>query len=248
MNVYPLLIGLALLTLASALAGIWLAETPSLSQGVLPFSGGLLVGIALFWILPEIAESFGWKQGCVGLVAGFALLWLVDRYVHPVCPACSHTHDHTGCSESLHGFAAPLLIAAGVHNLFDGWSLAASQEAGFERLRFAFLAGIGFHKLPEGLALGALLLAAFGVPWKALLGAAGAQLMMLLGGALALAVGPHLSKDWTALLLSLAAGAFVYLGYHAIDSQYQRRRGALPVVSALTGAVGAAALRLGIGG
>ena len=72
--------------------------------------------------------------------------------------------------------------------------------------------------------------------------------MMVAGGALALAVGPHLSKDWTALLLSLAAGAFVYLGYHAIDSQYQQRHGAIPVVSALTGAVGAAALRLGIGG
>jgi hypothetical protein len=50
------------------------------------------------------------------------------------------------------------------------------------------------------------------------------------------------------LLLSLAAGAFVYLGYHAIDSQYQLRRSAIPVVSALTGAVGAAALRIGIGG
>jgi zinc transporter ZupT len=248
MNVYPILIGLALVTLVGALAGIRLAETPSLSQRALPFSGGLLVGIALFWILPEIAQSYGWKQGCAGLVAGFGLLWLVDRYVHPVCPSCSHTHDHTGCAESLHGFAAPLLIAAGVHNLFDGWSLAASQEAGFERLRFAFLAGIGFHKLPEGLALGALLLAAFGVPWKALLGAAGAQSMMVAGGALALVLGPHLGKDWTALLLSLAAGAFVYLGYHAIDSQYQRRRGAIPVVSALTGAVGAAALRLGIGG
>ncbi len=248
MNVYPILIGLALVTLAGALAGIWLAETPKLSQRLLPFSGGLLVGIALFWILPEIGEAYGWKQGCVGLVAGFGLLWLVDRYVHPVCPACSHTHDHTGCAESLHGFAAPLLIAAGVHNLFDGWSLAASQEAGFERLRFAFLAGIGFHKVPEGLALGVLLLAALGAPYKALLGAAGVQTMMLMGGALALAVGPHLSKDWTALLLSLAAGAFVYLGYHAIDSQYQRRRGAIPVVSALTGAVGAAALRLGIGG
>jgi zinc transporter ZupT len=248
MNVFPILIGLALLTLVGALVGILLAETPSLSQRALPFSGGLLVGIALFWILPEIAQSYGWKQGCAGLVAGFALLWLVDRYVHPVCPACSHTHDHSGCAESLHGFAAPLLIAAGVHNLFDGWSLATSQEAGFERLRFAFLVGIGFHKLSEGLALGALLLAAFGAPWKALLGAAAAQAFMVAGGALALAVGPHLSKDWTALLLSLAAGAFVYLGYHAIDSQYQRRRGAISVVSALTGAVGAAALRLGIGG
>jgi hypothetical protein len=76
----------------------------------------------------------------------------------------------------------PASVTASVHSLFDGWSLAAAQEPGFER---------------------------------------------------------------TALLLSLAAGAFVYLGYHAIDSQYQRRRGAIPVLSAL---IGAAALRLGIGG
>jgi zinc transporter ZupT len=247
-NVYPILVGLALLTLLGAVAGIRLAAVPSLSQRARPFRGGLLVGIALFWILPEIAAVYGWKEGCAGVAAGFGLLWLVNRYVHPVCPACSHTHDHDGCAETLHGFGAPLLIAASVHSLFDGWSLAASQEPGFESLRFAFLAGVGFHKLPEGLALGALLIAAFGSKWKALLGAAGAQSMMVAGGALALAVGPHLSKDWTALLLSLAAGAFVYLGYHAIDSQYQQRHGAIPVVSALTGAVGAAALRLGIGG
>jgi zinc transporter ZupT len=247
-NLYLLLIGLALLTLAGAWAGIHLAAVPSLSQRVLPFSGGLLVGVALFWILPEITVAYGWTKGCVGLVAGFGLMWMIDRYVHPVCPACSHTHDHSGCHETLHGFAAPLLIAAGVHNLFDGWSLATSETVGFEKLRFAFLAGIGFHKLPEGLALGALLIAAFGAPWKALLGAAGVQTMMVVGGALALIAGPHLSREWTAVLLALAAGAFVYLGYHAIDSQYQRRRGAIPVVSALTGAVGAAALRLGIGG
>jgi zinc transporter ZupT len=247
-SVYFLLIGLVLITLLGALAGIRLAGIPSLSQRVLPFSGGLLVGIALFWILPEIADVYGWRVGCVGVAAGFGLLWLIDRYVHPVCPACSHTHDHDGCTEKLHGFAAPLLIAAGVHSLFDGWSLAVSQEPGFERLRLAFLAGVGFHKLPEGLALGALLIAAFGAPWQAFLGAAAAQSMMVAGGVLAIALGPHLSKDWTALLLSLAAGAFVYLGYHAIDSQYQIRRSAIPVVSALTGAVGAAALRIGIGG
>jgi zinc transporter ZupT len=251
-NVFAILTALAVLTLLGAWAGIRLAATPSLSQRALPFSGGLLVGIALFWILPEIAAVHGavqgWTQGCLGVAAGFGLLWLVNRYVHPVCPACTHTHDHSGCTETLHGFGAPLLIAASVHSLFDGWSLAASQEPGFESLRLAFLAGIGFHKLPEGLALGALLIAAFGSRWKAMLGAAGAQAMMILGGALALILGPHMTKDWTALLLSLAAGAFVYLGYHAIDSQYQRRRNVIPVVSALTGAVGAAALRFGIGG
>lgn len=240
--------GLVLLTLAGAAVGIKLAETPSISQRVLPFSGGMLVGIALFWILPEIAQhqswlGAGWLGASTGLAIGFALLWLIDHFVYPVCPSCSHTHDHEGCSESLHGFAAPLLIASGLHSFFDGWSLAVSQAKGFEDLKVAFLLGISAHKLPEGLALGALLAAALGTARKAMLGAAAAQLTMLAGGALAMVLAPRLGTNWTIGFLSVAAGAFVYLGYHAIESEYRRRGIATSVMPALTGAVGAAALR-----
>ena len=242
-EIYTILIGLVLLTLAGAAAGIKLAETPALSQRVLPFSGGMLVGIAGFWILPEIAQRAGWIEAIAGLGIGFALLWLIDHYVYPVCPTCSHSHDHGSCSQSLHGFAAPLLIASGVHSFFDGWSLVASQQKGFETLKAAFLAGIGAHKLPEGLALGALLAAALGTGPKAMLGAAAAQLMMMAGGALAMVLAPRLGTNWTIGFLSIAAGAFVYLGYHAIDSEYQRRGVATSVMPALTGAAGAAALR-----
>jgi zinc transporter ZupT len=242
-GIYPILISLVLLTLAGAALGIKLAETPSLSQRVLPFSGGMLMGIAAFWILPEIAQRTGWVGAIGGLAMGFALLWLIDHYVYPVCPTCSHTHDHGGCSESLHGFAGPLLIASGLHSFFDGWSLAVSQEKGFEDLKVAFLLGIGAHKLPEGLALGALLAAALGTARKAMLGAAAAQLMMIAGGALAIVLAPHLGTNWTIGFLSVAAGAFVYLGYHAIDSEYQRRGIRTSVMPALTGAAGAAALR-----
>jgi hypothetical protein len=77
MNVYPILIGLALVTLLGALAGIWLAETPKLSQSVLPFSGGLLVGIALFWqpISATARCDFSglgvdWRGGSGGAQAG----------------------------------------------------------------------------------------------------------------------------------------------------------------------------------
>ena len=179
---HPILIYLLVLTLLGAFAGMRLAEIPSLSRRVLPFSGGLLVGIALFWILPEISERNGWMLGCAGLIAGFLLLWLIDRYVYAVCPTCSHTHHHEDCRQSLHGFAAPLLIASGLHSFFDGWSLAVSQQKGFEDLKTAFLVGIGIHKLPEGLALGALLIAALGTEWRAMLGATAAQSMMLAGG------------------------------------------------------------------
>ena len=247
-GLYPTLILLVLLTLAGAFAGIRLAGIPSISQRFLPFSGGMLVGIATFWILPEIAERFGWLGGAAGIIVGFALLWLIDHYLYPVCPTCSHTHDHQACSQSLHGFAAPLLIAAGLHSFFDGWSLAVSQQQGFENLRTAFLAGIGIHKLPEGLALGALLVAALGTPWKAMLGAALAQAMMLAGGIWAVAIVPFLSTNWTIGFLAIAAGAFVYLGYHAIDSTYQRAGIATSVMPALTGAAGAAALRVVIPG
>jgi len=191
-----------------------------------------------------VAGGIGWAGGSGGLIGGFMALWLTDRYLYPVCPTCSHTHEHESCSRSLHGFAAPLLIAAGLHSFFDGWSLTVSQQKGYENLKVAFLVGIGVHKLPEGLALGALLMAALGIEWRAMLGAAVAQSMMLAGGALAVVVAPHMGTNWTIGCLSVAAGAFVYLGYHAIDGEYQQRGAATAMVPALTGVVGAAALRL----
>jgi|SRR5579871_302877 len=243
MTIYPTLVALTVLALAGAGIGIWLAAVPALSRRIVPFSGGLLAGIALFWILPEIAELAGWLVSAVALVAGFALLWLVDRFIHPVCPTCSHTHAHEECHESLHGFAAPLLLAAGIHSFFDGWSLAASHQPGFEKLQFAFLAGISVHKLPEGLALGAILAAAVGSGTPAMLGATAAQAMMIAGGAAAVVLAPHLAATWTLGLLAAAAGAFVYLGYHAVDSGYQRTRRVATLMPALTGVIGAAALR-----
>jgi len=239
MGIYGTLAAMAAVTLVGVFIGVRLAEVRSIAGRMLPFSGGLLVGIALFWILPEIG-----RIGAVGLIGGFIALWAIDRYLYPVCPTCAHTHSHESCSASLHGFAAPLLIAAALHSFFDGWSLAVAQEQGYENLKTAFLVGIGVHKLPEGLALGALLMAALGVEWKALSGAAAAQLMMLAGGFAGLMLTPHLSSAWGLGLLSVAAGAFVYLGYHAIDSEYQSRGAVTAMVPAVTGAVGAAVLRL----
>ena len=79
-GLYPILVYLVLLTLVGAFAGIRLAEIPSISQRFLPFSGGILVGVAVFWILPEIAEHYGWIGGAAGMLAGFAALWLIDHH------------------------------------------------------------------------------------------------------------------------------------------------------------------------
>ena len=243
LSVFPFLLALLGVALLGALAGVRLGGMPDLSRRILPFSGGLLIGVAGFWILPEIAMHFGWPGALGGLAGGFGLLWFVDRNVHAVCPSCSHSHDHEACATRLHGFAAPLIVAASLHSFFDGWSIAVSQEKGFEGLRLAFLLGVGIHKLPEGVALGVLLLAALGSAGKAIAGAAAAQSMMLAGGLLAATFAPYFSPAWTAGFLAAAAGIFVFLGFHAIDAEYRRRGVAVTFMPAITGAVGAAALK-----
>src|SRR5260221_4017001 len=60
MSIPPVLLYLLLLTVAGGAAGIWLAEMPGLARKVVPFSGGLVVGVALFWMLPGIAGESGW--------------------------------------------------------------------------------------------------------------------------------------------------------------------------------------------
>ncbi len=236
-----LLILLAL-TLAAAWLGIALAGAPSFSR-VLPFSGGVLIGVAAFWVYPEIAAQYGWLGALGGVLAGFSLLWLVNHYVYPVCPACSADHDHAACTKPLHGFSLPLFAAASLHSFFDGWSLGVAQQSS-QHVRLAFLAGIGIHKVPEGIALGVLFLAATGSVWKAWASCAAVQSVMVIGGLLAVAAAPHFGPFWISALLSIAAGVFLYLGYHAIESECRERGMRTAFVPALTGAVGAAALRL----
>ena len=90
----------------SATAGVWLTSLHAWSRRLVPFSGGVLMGVALFWVLPEMAEFLSWVKALAWIAAGFAVLWAVDRFVYPVCPACSHPHDHDHCSGDASRFRA----------------------------------------------------------------------------------------------------------------------------------------------
>ena len=78
----------------------------------------------------------------------------------------------------LHGFATPLLAAAALHSALDGWSAAASQDAG---LSLALIGGIAVHKIPEGLALGVIARASLGSRASALAWCALAQMATVAG-------------------------------------------------------------------
>jgi zinc transporter ZupT len=237
-----------LATLAAALGavlGLLLTGLHRSARIVGSFSGGLLLGVALFGLLPEVVSEIGWTSATVLLAAGYALLMLVDRYVYPVCPSCSHDHDHDACATTLHGFAAPLILATAFHAFLDGWSIATSQWAGTAGVGLALPLALALHKIPEGIALGAILrasvrtkVAAFG--WCLLTESA-----TLLGAGSGLVMAPKLGERWLHYPLAIAGGCFFYLGFHAVHAEWRRRKNWVAFVPGVTGAAGAALLQHG---
>ena len=152
----------------------------------------------------------------------------MNRFVYPVCPSCSHGHDHDACSTRLHGFAAPLVIATLIHSLFDGWALTAARDSHFHGVGQAISVALWLHKLPESIAFGVVLKGALRSRAKALSWAVLAQIAVLAGAALEYFSAPYLEAAWITGLLAIGSGTFLFLGFHAIEGGWSGRRFAHP--------------------
>lgn len=225
--------------LASAALGIWFGGRPEASLRLVPLSGGVLVGVSLFWVLPEVAEDFGWPGAATALASGAGLLFVIDRYLYPVCPACAHTHDHDACQMRLHGFAAPLALAIGIHSFLDGVGVAAAQAAASGALGRAVFWGLALHKVPEGLAMGVMLRASVSSWPAALAWSVAAQAPMVAGGLIEGLVALELGTPGAVLLLALAGGSFLFLGGHAVHVESRRGRLRESLAAALLGLIAA---------
>jgi zinc and cadmium transporter len=201
------------------------------------------MGVAIFWVLPEMAEVLSWLNAFVWIAAGFAALWAIDRFIHPVCPACSDPHDHEHCSAELHGFAPPLLIAAAIHSALDGWSISAAAD-GSAHLGTPFVLAIAIHKIPEGLALGVIVRAAMDSRRAALGWCLLAESATVLGAALELGLARYFGPHVLDALLAVAGGSFLYLGGHAVHGEFRRRGVAPGFLPALAGIASPSIFRL----
>jgi zinc transporter ZupT len=112
-------------------------------------------------------------------------------------------------------------------------------------LRVAVPLAVALHKLPEGMALGGILRAAVKGRAAALGWCVVAEGTTLAGGALGLAMAPHLGTGWIAYPLGIAAGWLFYLGFHAVHEEWKRRGAGPAFASALAGVAGAAVIQRG---
>jgi zinc transporter ZupT len=245
---YPGLLAPTLATaigVGSALCGFGIASAERRTKFVVPFSAGVLLGVVLFGLAPELIGQTGWVTTAGLFASGYSLMIFFNRYGYAVCPTCAHDHDHDSCASELRGLAAPLLFAAALHSVLDGWSVAVSQLAAPLGLRVAVPLAIALHKAPEGIALGGILRAAFRSQTAALGWSVMAEGATFVGGLAGILIAPRTGVSWALYPLGVAAGWLLYLGNHAVHAEWKRRGAAPAFLSALSGVLGAAAIQRG---
>lgn len=212
----------ALAAFVSASLGAALAVSIGVSHkqlcALISVAAGTLLAAAAFHIVPESLEILTPVKAVIALASGYGFFFLVSRYVSHMCPACaaSHfdaSHDH-GKKQTKSTFLL-LAIALTIHSMMDGMAIALGHELS-ESANHSIFFTISIHKLPEGLALCALLLSSGLERKSAFFWTLVFEFSTVLGWSLGFwGLKEHLNEEWIQLLMVHIAGGFVYLSLHA---------------------------------
>ena len=219
--------------LVSARAGV----THRRLCAMISLAAGTLLGVTLFSILPEGLEAMSWWKLALSAGSGYAVFWLLSRYVFHVCPACAASHFDEATTHHFSEIAGALVIALAVHSTMDGVALAAGHEAhsAGEGLDLSVLLAVCVHKVPEGLALGALLLGAGFKRARVVLWVAAVESTTLIGSGLGLWGLRNLPEWWLSASLAHAGGGFIYLAAHAVLGELLKHGKAMVLGSFMAG-------------
>jgi zinc transporter ZupT len=186
--------------------GVSLGQARFLTNHVAAAGGGLLLGISLFWLTPEIALSSGWWAAIALTGAACLTIAVADRLL---------LHSE---GSPRHLKIGSVLAATSIHSFLDGWSVQA-----LESLQFAGVAaplGLALHKIPEGVAIGWIARRSLNSHWKAAAVASAVELMTIVGAL----IEPVATRSglamfggwWTSAVLAIVSGSFLFLGVHAV--------------------------------
>ena len=217
--------------------GATLARSHRRLCALISLGAGTLLGVTVFGILPECFEVLSWWALLLAFGSGYALFFLITKYVYHVCPACAASHFDEATRHRFSEIAAAMMLALAIHCTADGLAIAAGREAnethapGGRVLAFSLVLAVCVHKIPEGLALGALLLGAGFGRGKTIFRVAAVEATTLLGGFAGLFLLRNVSEVWLAVLVAHAGGGFLFLAAHAILGEILKHEKALVLAS-----------------
>jgi len=181
-------------------------------DAMLAFAAGFMIAVALIDLFPEALARGGHSAALVAL-GGYLAVHITQHVIG--------THFHFG--EETHHVSEAVSVAALVglllHTFVDGVAVASGLDVGGAVGALVFLAVI-LHKVPEGLAISSLFLAA----------GQGRRRALMAAGALGVATiaGVVLTGQVAALRdhgLALAAGVTLYVGMSNLVPEFRARGG-----------------------
>ncbi|HVT10714.1 MAG TPA: ZIP family metal transporter [Fimbriimonadaceae bacterium] len=176
---------------------------------------GALLGITAFDILPEAKAALSWPVFIASAAFGYILLWVVGRFVFLVCPSCAIAHLDESSVLVRKGSLILLGAALGTHCLLDGMAIATGGALS-ARAEMGALAGVALHKLPEGLALGLVLVSARYSRRRTLGIASAIEAITVLGALAGLIIARVPGHFAVGLVFAIVGGGFVYLVLNAL--------------------------------
>ena len=191
-------------------------------DAMLAFAGGFMIAVALIDLFPE-ALARGGRGAAIVALGGYLAVHVTQHVIG--------THFHFG--EETHAVSEAVSVAALVglllHTFVDGVAVASGLDVGGAVGALVFIAVI-LHKVPEGLAISSLFLAAGQGRRRALLAAGALGVATIAGVALTAEVTPLRDHG-----LALAAGVTLYVGMSNLVPEFRARGGWRPSVAFLAG-------------
>lgn len=211
---------------------------------ILAASAGFLLAVAFLELIPESLEAS--SSNAVWILGGFVAIYVLQQFVlgrHVHAPGAVGSHSHgQGCERCNSGNAGAGALAGGyenpdvdrvaprssigraaftgmlLHTFFDGVSLAAGFAVSTRAGILVFIAVL-LHKLPDGLVIASIMLAADLGRRQAFLSSlalgiatvAGFSTMSLLSGASTSTGTAANPVEIASVALALSAGAFIYV-------------------------------------
>jgi len=249
-------LSIAYVTLAFALAvsggalGASLGTSHQRLCALISLGAGTLLGVTLFAIVPESLLALRWWGVLLALASGYAVFFVISKYLYHVCPACAASHFDEATTHRFSEIAGAMMLALAVHCTADGVALAAGHQAetahspGSRALDFSLILAVCVHKVPEGLALGALLLGAGFSRAQTLVRVAAVESTTLAGALLGLVFLPHISPLWLDAVVAHVGGGFLFLALHAVLGEIVKHHKALVLTNFAVGLGAIATLSL----
>ncbi len=205
---------LTLLGLAGVSVGVYLGHARVLSSLLSAAGGGLLFGISLFWLIPEVGLTTGrWSALALALLVAGMMAGLDQLLLH-----AGHSPRQ--------GILWPVLAAMALHSFLDGWSVRALAARPLPEI--AAPIGLALHKIPEGIAAGWIARRSTSSGWKAAAAGGAAQLATVAGALIepnADRLGAaRFGEGWPAAVVAVIAGSFLFVGFHAVLPDWKKAR------------------------